>query len=361
MKKKILHLVEAFGGGIFTYLVEQANSLSDNYEIVIAYSLRKQTPKDFKKHFNQNIKFIEVKNFTRSIGIQDLKALKEVKKIIKQENPDIIHMHSSKAGIIGRLAVSGKSKSLYYTPHGYSFLKLDDSKLKRFMYKAIEKLTAMINTRCKIIACSEGEYRESLKLNKNSTYVNNAVDLKEIDGILNGNKIKAINNTKIKICTSGRIGFQKNPEMFNDIAQKFPDIKFTWIGDGELKQHLLSPNIKITGWATREDVIKEVENNDIFILPSLWEGLPMSLLEAMYLGKICIVSNVIGNRDVIKNNENGFVCDGLDDYVKIITEIIDENIDYKKIQENSRKDVEMNYSVEKMSDGYRKIYDEYLG
>lgn len=79
-----------------------------------------------------------------------------------------------------------------------------------------------------------------------------------------------------------------------------PEINFIWIGEGELKTELTSPNITITGWIKREEALRIIRNVDFFILPSLWEGLPISLLEAMYLRKICLVSDVIGNRDVIK-------------------------------------------------------------
>lgn len=104
----------------------------------------------------------------------------------------------------------------------------------------------------------------------------------------------------------GRIGFQKNPKMFNEIAKSLPELEFTWIGDGELRKELTSPNITITGWKERKEVLKILNDNDIFILLSLWEGLPISLLEAMYMKKVCIVSDVIGNRDVTENGKDGF-------------------------------------------------------
>lgn len=355
-KKKILHLVEAFGGGVFTFLVELCNNMSNEYDIVIAYAKRNQTPDNFKGYFNENVKFIEVNNFTRSIGIKDIKACMEVRKIVKKENPDIIHMHSSKAGIVGRLAISSKNRKLFYTPHGYSFLKQDDSKLKRFIYKSIEKMAAIYKRKCTIVACSKGEYEESLKLTKNSTYVNNGVNTKEIDEIIGKDKEKQIDVDNLKICTVGRIGFQKNPELFNKIAESFPNIQFTWIGDGELEEKLTSKNISVTGWAKREDVLKKVAENDIFILPSLWEGLPIALLEAMYLGKICIVSNVIGNRDVIDNEVNGFVCDGLEDYISCINKIRNKDVELDVIVRQVKKDILEKYNIENMCTEYRKLY-----
>lgn len=355
-RKKIVHLVEAFGGGVFTFLVELANSTCSEFDVVIAYAKRKQTPENFKEYFDDRIKFIEVKNFTRSIGIKDIKACKEVRQIIKKENPDVVHMHSSKAGIIGRLVIGSKNKKLFYTPHGYSFLKQDDSALKRFMYKSIEKAAAIWRRKCKIVACSEGEYKESLKITKNSTYVNNGVNIDEINKLITSEPKQEINTNELCVCTVGRIGFQKNPEMFNQIAQIFPNVHFMWIGDGELKDRLTSKNIELTGWAARDVVLNKVNEADIFILPSLWEGLPIALLEAMYLKKVCIVSNVIGNRDVIHNEKNGFVCDNLDNYKKVIEGILNNKYNLLEIVDNARKDIKEEYNIENMSKKYIELY-----
>ena len=157
-KKKILHIVEAFGGGVFTMLSDLCNGLDKDYDIIIAYSLRPQTPN----------------NFTRNINpVKDIKALIEIKKIVKNEKPDIVHLHSSKAGILGRIGIHNKNIKMLYNPHGFSFLKLDDSRAKRFMYKFIEKITAIFNHKCTIVGCSNGEYEEAKKLNKNSICINN--------------------------------------------------------------------------------------------------------------------------------------------------------------------------------------------
>ena len=74
-KKKILFVVEAMGGGVFTYIVDLANELAMNYEMYIAYAVRKQTPKNYKDYFDKRIHLIEVKNFNRSINLtKDIKA-----------------------------------------------------------------------------------------------------------------------------------------------------------------------------------------------------------------------------------------------------------------------------------------------
>lgn len=360
MKKKIkiLYIVEAFGGGVFTVLNDLINGLSNEYEVVIAYSLRSQTPRNFKEFFDKNVKFIEVKNFTRSINPQrDIKALKEIRKIVKEEKPDIVHLHSSKAGILGRLAVNGNKIKMFYNPHGFSFLKQDDSKLKRKIYWLIEKVTAMFNKKCIIVGCSMGEYEEAKKLNKNSICIKNGIDIEKLEEETKELKEKEINYNNIKICTVGRIGYQKNPEMFNKIAEHFLGIQFTWIGDGELKDKLTSTNISITGWKQRKDVLQILNNSDIFILTSLWEGLPISLLEAMYMKKICIVSDVIGNRDVIINGKNGLIADNLESFVKNIQNIIDEKINVQEVANRGNNDILNEYNIKVMEKKYKNLYE----
>ena len=358
-KKKALHIVESFGGGVFTVLTDLLNGISKNYDIVVAYSLRAQTPDNFRKYFDNNIKFIEVKSFTRNINFgKDIKALKEIRNIVKEEKPDIVHLHSSKAGILGRIGIHDKGIKMFYNPHGFSFLKLDDSKLKRFIYKTIEKGAAIINNKCTIVGCSKGEYEEAKKLNKNSICINNGINIEKLREETKNLKEKEIDYNNVKICTVGRIGFQKNPRMFNEIAEKFPNLQFTWIGDGELRKELTSSNIKITGWKNREEVLKELNKNDIFILPSLWEGLPISLLEAMYMKKICIVSNVIGNKDVIEEGENGFISKNLDNYISIIDKVKKMENKVIKIQEKEYQDILNVYNIEEMIKKYVEEYEK---
>lgn len=322
-KPKLLYIVEAMGGGVFTYIVDLANELVNmidddpnsgksgrpRYELYIAYGIRKQTPKDYKRYFDERIHLIQVESFERSINpMKDIKAFFEIKKIANEVKPDIIHLHSSKAGAIGRVAfngykVDGKKVPLFYTPHGYSFLMKNHSAIKRTVYRVIEGACGKLN--CSTISCSEGEHQESRRLNKRAVYVDNGINVEQLEQALG--KIE-IEDHPFTVFTLGRICYQKNPVMFNEIAEAMPDVKFLWIGDGELRAELKSKNIEITGWADRKTALTRAMSADVFLLTSLWEGLPISLLEAMYMRKPCVVSNVIGNRDVIENGRNGYIC-----------------------------------------------------
>lgn len=352
MKKKILHIVEAFGGGVFTFLVDLVNNTCDEYEVVLACSIRPQTPNNYKNYINKKVKIIELKSGSRDISItKDLKSFFEMRKIIKNENPDVVHLHSSKSGFLGRMICNDKKVNVLYNPHGFAFLKEDESKIKKNIYKVLEYIAAK---KCgTIIGVSKGEYKEALKLSKKACLINNGIDT----NILPKMNEKMIDINNLKVCTIGRISYQKNPKMFNEIAKRFPNIEFTWIGIGEMDDELNSDNIQITGWMSKNKALNIMNNSDIFILTSLWEGLPIALLEAMYYKKICIVSNCIGNRDVIKNGINGFVANNLEKFLEIIEAIINEKIDIKKIQENAYHDILIKYDFRITSKYYKKLYN----
>ena len=180
------------------------------------------------------------------------------------------------------------------------------------------------------------------------------------------------------VFTLGRICYQKNPEMFNQVAEAMPDVKFLWIGDGELRDKLKSKNIEITGWVDRKTALEKSMAADVFVLTSLWEGLPISLLEAMYMKKPCVVSDVIGNRDVIQSGENGFVCDGVDEFVEAVRSIRRDMSSQsfedaagatmvyskaivrgqtKKLVEKAYEDVMKKYNTNVMARFYAKIYE----
>lgn len=91
-------------------------------------------------------------------------------------------------------------------------------------------------------------------------------------------------------------------------------------------------------------------------MTSLWEGMPISLLEAMYLRKPCVVSNVVGNRDVINDGENGFVCNNVDEFVEKIQYLINNADARVRMGEQGRKDIETYYTSQIMEQKFSEAY-----
>jgi glycosyltransferase involved in cell wall biosynthesis len=140
--------------------------------------------------------------------------------------------------------------------------------------------------------------------------------------------------------------------MFNAVAECMPETRFLWIGDGELRDELKSGNIEVTGWVSREEALRRAVNADVFLLTSLWEGLPISLLEAMYLQKLCVVSDVIGNRDVIRSGENGFVCRTAEEYKAAILTPLPE-----RLTAAAYRDIITHYNTTEMGRQYAELYE----
>lgn len=357
-RQKILHVVEAMGGGIFSYIVELANGLSEDFDVTIAYGIRTETPKNYADYFNENVHLIKVNSFSRSLNpVKDFKACFEVRKIVKKVEPDIIHLHSSKAGAIGRISLSASHRKMFYTPHGYSFFMEDIPAFKRKIFRQVERVLGKKG--CMTIACGKGEWEKSKMVTSNSTYVSNGINMSKIDKVMGriGNKTASKETRhEFTVYTVGRITYQKNPEKFNRIAELLPEIKFVWIGEGDMKECLTSSNIEVTGWKDGDETIALAMQGDIFILPSRWEGLPISLLEAMYMEKLCIVSDVVGNNDLIFNNVTGFVCDTAEQFAEKIKERM--NVDNSQITCNAYKEIVDNYNSLGLCRDYKKIYEE---
>jgi glycosyltransferase involved in cell wall biosynthesis len=126
----------------------------------------------------------------------------------------------------------------------------------------------------------------------------------------------------------GRITYQKAPWKFAELASSLEDVAdFIWIGDGSLMDRAKwfgDAPVHVTGWLSIRDVVSELQSASLFVLPSLWEGMPLALIEAQCLGLPAVASNIVGNRDVILNGETGYVVEDDDELLDRVTELISD-------------------------------------
>lgn len=312
-KLKTLHICESFIGGVFTYLKQLSDySESDrDFKTYIIYSGDRieTNTKAIREDFPAATQLIRVDMVREISPLKDLKSLIKIISLIREIKPDIIHAHSSKAGVLARVAqlFLFRKKLLFYSPHGYSFVRTDISESKRKMFWLIEKSFQTIFGG-ETIACGDTEYELAREIGK-SYLVRNGINIEEARQYISEYK-----NSVLTIGIVGRITFARNPKLFNDIALRFPDYQFMWIGDGELRELITAPNITVTGWSgDRDEVLGKLNRLDIYLQTSLWEGLPIAVLEAMAMGKPVIATNVIGNKDAVSHNETGFLFDEIDE------------------------------------------------
>ena len=355
MKKiKVLHITEPFAAGVYNY-VKEICAYFDNqeqFECFVIYSPNRNGT-DFDKisrDFSNKTTLIQIPMSREISPKSDFIAIWGLMKEIKKIQPDVIHLHSSKASIIGRVAAyfSGKAK-VFYTPNGYSFLRQDIGKRKKKFFFLVEKWTAKIFGGT-TIACGDTEF-EHAKIIGKAKLVRNGVSPKQLLKYNTGTK-----RNKFRVGTMGRLSPQKNPKLFNEIARRLPKIEFIWIGAGQLQTELSSKNIIVTGWKAHEEAMQIVNTFDVYIQTSLWEGLPFTILEAMALGKPIVATKVVGNKDAVENGNNGYLCDNADCFIEHLDYLSQNQDKLSAMGQNSADRCKEMFDQHRNFEGLKNIY-----
>lgn len=352
--KKILMVCEAFGGGVFSYVSQLCNDMCGEFDVYLAYSLRPQTPKNYKEFLDKRVHLIQVKHFGAK-GLynisNDIKIIKELRNLEKSIKPDIVHLHSSIAGGIGRIAFKGKENTVVYTPHGYAHILMGKG-IKSKIYELMEHILGKTNSIT--LTCCESEDAVAKTLGKKTKYIETGINLEDLSSSLDG--IEPIKDEKFTVYTLGRACVQKQPQLFNRIAELVPEARFVWIGNGELEYLLTAPNIEVTGWKPRKEALAMAKGADVFVLCSLGEAIAMSLIENMYIRKLILVSNVMGNRSVICDGVNGYVCNTAEEYANHIKQAMKHFPE--TLTEKAYQDVSNIYNTDVMKKKYIAFYNE---
>lgn len=367
--KKILYICEAIGGGVRKHILDVlTHSDNSKYSISLIYS-KTGIDEVFGDNLNtlrdKGIKLHAIENFFNHISlIDDIKALYKIVKIINEVQPDIVHCHSSKAGALGRVAAKMcRIRSIIYTPHAYSFQNYTLSKSKRRLYILIERLLGKITN--VTINVSEGERQNAIENNivgeNNSIVIYNGINYIE-------QSVDNLSDT-IKIGTTMRMEVQKDPLTFIEIAKivvnKHPNVEFIFVGDGQLNNEIkeciekynLGKSVKLLGF--QKDVIDIVGTFNIYLITSLYEGLPYSIIEAISLGKPIVATNVTGNNEVVKNGYNGLLFEPMNaqEGAEKIESLLNDFSLMNEYGLNSRKLYKEYFTIEQMLEALDIIYN----
>ncbi|MDD4990287.1 MAG: glycosyltransferase family 4 protein [Candidatus Pacebacteria bacterium] len=324
----------------------------------------------------RNIKVYEILNLKRELSfIDDVKAFFALKKLIKKEKYDIVHCHSAKAGILGRWAAkSAGVRNIYYTVHSWSFYNKEEFGITAKLFIGLEKLFSRHTKKIVCVAnkvMADGILRKIAKSEK-FLAIPNGIDFNvenKRDEIRTGYGIRI---TDIVFGMVARLAYPKDPLLFLQLAKEIlkeaDNAKFVLVGDGPLmqkcqefiKQENLQEALLLLGEKTPLETRELFFAFDVFLLLSKFEGMPITVLEAMFAGLPIIASNVGGIGELIEKEKGGFLIRHSD------KEALKEKMLYliknpqvrKQMGEYNFQKAREDFTLEKMVRAYEELYLE---
>lgn len=354
--KNILYLSKTMGiGGTEKVVLQLCEGLKNDFNKIIVVSSGGVHEEWLKK---QGIKHYKINNFDNKNPIVILKTLKDILKIIKKEDIDIVHSQHRMGTFYCKILKLFKKFTLIHTAHNTFY---DKKVMTKFALKGID-----------VIAVGK-----QVKRNLVEFYGLNEANVKVIyNGIKKENfNSKAIyeietmkKNKKFVVGNIGRLSEQKGMEFFlraiPEIVSKEENIRFVVVGDGELKNDLktLTKNLNIEEYVTflgyRKDVLNVIDSLDLVVLSSLWEGLPLTPIETFMQGKTIVATDVDGTGEIVKNGFNGVLINSKSDK-EIANAVIkvykDDNLK-KTMENNALETYEKKFTYNRFINNYKKFY-----
>ena len=324
-RTRVLHIItemERGGAQLFTLFTVE-NLDHDRFDPYLLSNPRGILNGDAQKTLRE--RFLTVPSLVRPLSpLDDLKALFQIRNIVRSLNPEIVHTHSSKAGILGRWAakLSAREVKLVHTVHGFAFSPFH-GRFSNTVYKTLERLTAPITDLFLFVTDEDRKEAERLGLLKRSSWaiVRSIVGVERFRQAASRRK-ELREKMGIPLSTpviGGLFPFkpQKDPLGFIEIAnlvhQRLPQALFLVGGDGVLRREMerlieelgLREWVRLLGWQERAEEFLPL--CDTLLLPSLWEGLPQVLVQAMACNTIPVASSVNGTKELLREGRNGLL------------------------------------------------------
>lgn len=384
--RKIIHTITRLdmGGSAQNTILTCIGLAKEGYRVILIHglSLESRMTRDESlavEHMvqmarNQGVEIVPLPHLVRRLDpFRDFLAWANLFRLLAAERPDIVHTHTSKAGILGRIAAwTARIPCIIHTPHGHVFYGHFGPLASR-SFLAVEKLIAFITH--KIIALTEAERNDYIDCNlcrpekiaiihsgvNGDQYMKAKVDIRNKKGSL------GLNPGFLVIGTVGWLLPIKGPmillEAMKDVWKGFPDVDLIFVGKGELEGQLRAEahriggggRVKFLGW--RSDIPEIMQLLDIFVLPSLNEGMGRVVVEAMAAGIPVVASGVGGILDLVKHRQNGLLVEpgNANDLTFAIKELLgDKELRYEMgLKGRSRA---RNFSVEKMLEKINELY-----
>jgi len=312
------------------------------------------------------IPYVPLKNLSRNLNfLRDMLGYFELKKALGAIRPDLVHLHSSKAGVLGRIAAHRLNIPVVFTAHGWAFTE-GVSRPLRIIYRIIEKFTANLTDR--IITVSDYDRHLALRLKVGHagliTTVHNGVPDIELP-----DRQPATGQT-VRLIMVARFEEPKDQAFLLDALACVESADWTLelVGDGpqlaaarqQAVELGLGERVIFSGECT--DVQQRLMRADVFLLISNWEGLPLTIIEAMRGGLPVIASDVGGVGELVQDGQNGYLVarGNRQALIEAISALSGSAAMRKQMGEAGRNIYQKNFTFRQMLDATLGIYDQVI-
>lgn len=370
---KILHVVRPAEGGMKEHLVSLAKNTDQNkFKVMVACPEGSSTYDELVKAGIEVFPFSIVGQLNPK---RDWRSIRQLITIMKKVRPHIVHTHSSKAGLVGRIAAKMTGVPIVFMTAHNSIFYDNLSLKKKLLFAYTEKMLALGTD--KIIAVSEALKDEILTWEKINpakiTVIKNGIDVEKFQ--ISVDKIKICQELDLKpdlpiVGTVARFAPQKGLTYLIDAIAMInnTDAQFLIIGDGPLREDLekqvqkLGLTNKIFFAGLRRDIDHLLPVMDIFVLPSVTEGLPLTILEAMAAARPIVATAVGGIPEVIIDKKTGLLIPSkdADKLAQAIKQLLEDNTLARTLANNGFALVDKEFNLNLMVKNTTDMYLQYL-
>lgn len=346
--KKILHVITLSSvGGAQSVVVNLANVQCNENEVYVLSS----SSHEAWKMLDKRVHILTIKELQNKIQLKDIVVILRLIYYRLKLKADIIHLHSSKIGMFGRLVFP--TRRIVYTVHGFDSMRITHRKLFFF--------TRPLQNFCRFIVGVSKYDEDNMKeagISNNVTFIYNGIaDVsKVVPSEQQKELLEHINEFKAKynglIISIARDSYPKRIDLFLEIAKQMQDYAFVWIGNSQ--NYKKTDNVLLLGVIPNGSQLLRLA--DVFMLCSNYEGLPISILEALAFSKP-IVSSAVGGVPEILDGTNGFAIDNnATNFISSINKILENNDTYQVFSINARNTYENRFNLDNMVNEYDKLY-----
>lgn len=368
---KVLHVIrQGLIGGGESHVLTLVDQLDKNTTTSFVLSFTDGPMVDKLKSMGIQVAVIPVKHPL------DWRLYVQARKLINEWGIQLIHAHGSRAcAFMVLLAVLMRIK-MVYTIHGWSFHP-DQTFWAKFFRKTWERIITQLTSINICVSESNLATGKSLYAGFKAKVIRNGIDLKKFsltNEFCDYRKEWDVPNESKLILYAARMTPQKQPlvalEAFDYAAGQNEHIYMVMAGEGELLEEVkaklmtLSCRNRVRLKPFCNDMPGILHASDIFILPSLWEGLPIALLEAMAMGKVVLATAVDGTKDLIIHRQNGILLNTSDQLAKdlgeSIAEVVSDDVLFNNLSSKARTTIELKYNSKMMAVNIKDVYQECL-